>query len=115
MIAILLAAEVATACTEPVKPPVLKAIPSMATMLENYPTRAKRWGMGGLATVRCEVDATGVPQTCKAIEAKPIDQGFGEAAERVLLQSKFSPARACGQAVAGVAEKKIVFIPQFSH
>jgi protein TonB len=56
---------------------------------QNYPARARRQGLGGEAKVRARIEPTGQVRTATIhSESSP---GFGEACQRTLLTSRWSP------------------------
>ena len=66
---------------------------------QNYPTEARRRGLGGSAMVRIRIDADGMVRSVNALnESSP---GFGEACRRTLRGSRWSaPRDQEGRAVA---------------
>ncbi len=57
-----------------------------------YPTKALKAGVGGRATIECEVATDGLLRNCVVLKDDPAGMNFGAAALALTLQFRFKPA-----------------------
>ncbi|WP_374452976.1 energy transducer TonB [Phenylobacterium sp.] len=66
-----------------------------------YPDSAQRRGVGGTATISCQVSAAGSLSGCSIARESPADEGFGRAALKLAPYFRMSPMTRDGQPVEG--------------
>ena len=66
-----------------------------------YPDSAQRRGIGGTATLACQVSASGLLSACSVVRETPADEGFGRAALKLAPFFRMSPMTRDGQVVEG--------------
>ena len=66
-----------------------------------YPDSAQRRGIGGAATISCQVSAAGSLSACSVMRETPADEGFGKAALKLAPYFRMSPMTRDGQPVEG--------------
>ena len=66
-----------------------------------YPDSAQRRGIGGTATISCQVSAAGSLSGCSIARESPADEGFGRAALKLAPYFRMSPMTRDGQPVEG--------------
>ena len=66
-----------------------------------YPDSAQRRGVGGAATISCQVSAAGSLSGCSIARESPADEGFGRAALKLAPYFRMSPMTRDGQPVEG--------------
>ena len=66
-----------------------------------YPDSAQRRGVGGTATISCQVSAAGSLSGCSIARETPADEGFGRAALKLAPYFRMSPMTRDGQPVEG--------------
>ncbi|KQY91953.1 hypothetical protein ASD21_16835 [Caulobacter sp. Root1455] len=66
-----------------------------------YPERAQRLGVSGQAAARCQIAAEGLLRNCVALSAAPTDQGFDEAATKLLEHAKVDATTHGGEPSVG--------------
>lgn len=59
------------------------AAPSYADVVAAYPTKARAEGLGGRATLECQMSSEGRLRNCRTITEQPKGQGFGPAAKNL--------------------------------
>lgn len=84
--------------------------PSAAQMSRAYPNAALANGIGGAASLRCQVRVDGTLAGCAVASETPNRQGFGRAALGLTPHFRMSPHTVDGQAVDGAA---VVFTVRF--
>lgn len=99
----------------PRSPPVITrpdwvSRPSAAQMSRAFPDRALADGIGGSATLRCQVLIGGNLSGCAVTGETPAGMGFGRAALSLTRHFKLSPRTVDGHAVDGAA---VVFTVRF--
>lgn len=75
--------------------------PGAAELAHFYPDSAQRRGIGGTATISCQVSAAGLLSGCSVARESPADEGFGRAALRLAPYFRMSPMTRDGQPVEG--------------
>jgi protein TonB len=75
--------------------------PGAAELARFYPDSAQRRGIGGTATISCQVSAAGLLSGCSVARESPADEGFGRAALRLAPYFRMSPMTRDGQPVEG--------------
>lgn len=75
--------------------------PGVDDFLAVFPEQARRQGISGRATLRCEVSARGTMQACIVVEETPAGFGYGAAALRLAPKFIMSPPMQDGRPVPG--------------
>ena len=75
------------------EPPVAWVAPPVPTA-NDFPPFAAAMNVNGWAEVNCLATAEGLPNACTAMRAGPDGLGFSEAAVRVILRARLTPAPA---------------------
>lgn len=75
--------------------------PGAAELARFYPDSAQRRGIGGTATISCQVSAAGLLSGCSVARESPADEGFGRAALKLAPYFRMSPMTRDGQPVEG--------------
>jgi TonB family protein len=101
-----LSAASGAAPTAPAMPAVVTqpdwiAKPTGADLARNYPKVAQLLDIEGYAVIKCDVDAYGALQACKAADEQPLGQGFGPAALAMASAFRMRPMTRNGQPVDG--------------
>ena len=75
--------------------------PGASELARFYPDSAQRRGVGGTATISCQVSAAGSLSGCSIARESPADEGFGRAALKLAPYFRMSPMTRDGQPVEG--------------
>jgi protein TonB len=75
--------------------------PGASEFARFYPDSAQRRGIGGTATISCQVSAAGSLSGCSIARESPADEGFGRAALKLAPYFRMSPMTRDGQPVEG--------------
>ena len=75
--------------------------PGASEFARFYPDSAQRRGVGGTATISCQVSAAGSLSGCSVVRESPADEGFGRAALKLAPYFRMSPMTRDGQPVEG--------------
>lgn len=75
--------------------------PGASEFARFYPDSAQRRGIGGAATLVCQVSAAGLLSSCSVSRETPADEGFGRAALKLAPFFRMSPMTRDGQPVEG--------------
>jgi TonB family protein len=77
------------------------SLPSAEQLAAYYPKLAEVLNLAGLATMSCEVTATGALAECKILKETPAGIGFGDAALEMSKYFRMRPKTVDGEAVGG--------------
>jgi TonB family protein len=83
--------------------------PTAQEYINFWPQAAARKGVGGSATLDCEVDLDGLLQDCKVADETPAGSGFGPAALALAPKFLFKPATQNGRPVASRVQFRMKF------
>ncbi|MDB5454007.1 MAG: hypothetical protein JWO33_2585 [Caulobacteraceae bacterium] len=65
--------------------------PSQADVVAAYPEKARKAGIGGLASVQCNFGSDGVPKACQVMREEPKGYAFGVAAKSLAKKFRAPP------------------------
>ena len=68
--------------------------PTSAEIVFAYPRAAYRAHLGGAVSLDCAIDPSGTPGGCEVVSESPTENGFGEAATKLVAYMKFGEASA---------------------
>jgi protein TonB len=94
-------AAASTAPTPAPPHPVWTALPSARDLERYYPSRARRRGVTGSATIQCSVDENGRLVDCRVISEAPQGWNLGDAALGLSRKFRLAPRTTDGESVAG--------------
>lgn len=81
--------------------PAWATTPSARDFAQAYPPAARLQHIGGLAVLRCTVDAQGNATNCTVIREEPVGLGFGQAALAMAPKFVLKPMTMDGKPVSG--------------
>lgn len=92
-----------------VRPPDWRRKPSADDLRGVWPAAALKRGVGGKATISCQVNTIGLLEQCAVVSEEPAGLGFGSAALALSGAFEMQPKTENGRPVKGTARIPIIF------